>query len=69
MREDEFDRSVTYLSLRTTRERIRAREEGCEGHKAFRGMRAEKKPLDRILELRRTDAHRCRLNLSARELR
>jgi hypothetical protein len=35
---------------------------------AFSGMAAEKKPLDRILELRRADAHRCRLRLGAREL-
>jgi len=68
VREDEFDRCVTDLKLRAARERIREREEGCEGYKAFRGMRAEKKPLDRILELRRADAHRFRLGLDAREL-
>jgi hypothetical protein len=56
MREDEFDRCVTVFKLRTARERIRAREERCEGRKAFGGMPAEKKPLDRILELRRADA-------------
>ena len=68
MREDEFDRCVTDLGLRAARERIREREERCEGQMAFSGMAAEKKPLDRILELRRADAHRCRLRLGAREL-
>ena len=56
MREDEFDRCVTVLKLRATRERIREREMRCEGRKAFGGTPAEKKPLDRILELRRADA-------------
>jgi hypothetical protein len=31
-------------------------------------MAAEKKPLDRILELRRADAHRRRLGVAAQEL-
>ena len=72
MRENEFDRCVTDLGLRAARERIRERirerEERCEGQMAFGGMAAEKKPLDRILELRRADAHRCRLGLRARDL-
>ena len=68
VREDEFDRCVTDLKLRAARERIRAREERGEGHRAFGGLPAGKKPLDRILELRRADVHRCRLGLGAREL-
>ena len=67
-REDEFDRCVTDLGLRAARERIREREERCEGQMAFSGMAAEKKPLDRILELRRADARRRRLGLAAQEL-
>ena len=67
-REDEFDRCVTALGLRSARERIREREERCEGQKAFSGMPAEKKPLDRILELRRADADRWRVSLAAQEL-
>lgn len=55
MREDELDRCVTVLKLRATRERIREREMRCEDRKAFGGTRAEKKPPDRILELRRAD--------------
>ena len=51
-REDEFDRCVTDLGLRAARERIREREVRCEGQNVFSGMAAEKKPLDRILELR-----------------
>lgn len=68
MRENEFDRGVADLGLRPARERIREREERCEGQKAFSGMPAEKKPLDRILELRRADARRRRLGLAAQEL-
>ena len=65
VREDEFDRCVTDLKLRAARERIRAREERREGHTASSGSPAEKRPLDRILELRRADAHRCRLGFGA----
>jgi hypothetical protein len=68
-REDEFDRCVTDLKLRAARERIRAREERGEGQRAFGGSPpAGKKPLDRILDLRRADAHRFRLSLGSQEL-
>jgi DNA invertase Pin-like site-specific DNA recombinase len=49
----EFDRCVTVLKLRAARDRIRAREGRCEGRRAFGANPAEKKVLDRILELRR----------------
>jgi hypothetical protein len=68
VREDEFDRCVTDLKLRAARERISAREERAEGARALGASLAGKKPLNRILELRRADAHRCRLRLGAREL-
>jgi hypothetical protein len=68
VREDEFDRRVTNLKLRAARERIRAREERGDGHRASSDSPAEREPPDRILEVRGADAHRWRLAFGIREL-
>jgi hypothetical protein len=64
IREDEFDRCVEEHKLRDARERIRERDERINARRVLDWTLREKKPLDRILELRRVDTNRYRVGAS-----
>lgn len=59
----EFDRRVTVMKLRASRERKRSRGERCEGRKPFGTFPGELETLARIRELRRKPPHGRRRSL------
>jgi DNA invertase Pin-like site-specific DNA recombinase len=61
----QFDKSVTVLKLRASRDRKRRREGRCEGRKPFGTRPAEAQVLDRIRALRRKPKGRPRLSIAA----